>query len=176
MANAERGASRAHGDWRQPVTVRPRGPVRAAVLSLVTVSLYGFWWWWDVGRQLRALGEPADPGRALAAVTVGFLAVVPPFQSVHRTTAMIAAAQRRAGVTPTPGPSATVAIAALAAPGAIVWAATSTGRAFGGVSSRCDLAAARDGVRRLRAAAAEPGHRSVGTGGTVRGRRCRFRV
>jgi DNA-binding transcriptional LysR family regulator len=74
------------------VAVRPRGPVRAAVLPLVTVSLYGFWWWWDVGWPLRVLGRPADPGRVLAAVTVGWFAVVPPFRSVHRTTAMIAAA------------------------------------------------------------------------------------
>lgn len=30
---------------QQVVTIRPRSPVRAAVLSLVTFSLYGFWWW-----------------------------------------------------------------------------------------------------------------------------------
>lgn len=57
--------------------------MRAAVLSLVTVSVCGFWWW-DVGRQLRVLGQPADPWRALTAVTVGLLAIVPSFLSVHR--------------------------------------------------------------------------------------------
>ena len=71
-------------------------PVRAAVLALVTVSLYGFWWWRDEPAAEGALGQPADPGRALAAVTVGWLALVPPFLSVHRTTTMIAAAQRSA--------------------------------------------------------------------------------
>ena len=115
---------------RRPATVRQRGPVRAAVLALVTVSLYGFWWWRDVNRQLQALGQPADPGRALAAVTVGWLLLVPPFLSVHRTTTMIAAAQRRAGLTRTLNPSAAVTIAAVAGAGAIAWFAM----AFPGIS------------------------------------------
>lgn len=111
--------------WRegQPVTVRRRSPSRAAALSLVTVSVYGFWWW-DANRPLRALGRPAGPGRALAAVTVGFAALIPPFLSVHRTATMIAEAQRRAGQADVLSPSAPVAIAAVAAAGAVAWVAT----------------------------------------------------
>ena len=107
------------------MTIRPRSPVRAAVLSLVTFSLYGFWWWWDVNRQLKAAGQPAHPWRALAAVTVGWLAVVPPFWSVYRTATMIGAAERRTGVASTVNPSAAVTIAAVAAVGAGAWVATS---------------------------------------------------
>jgi hypothetical protein len=110
---------------RQALTLRPRSPVRAAVLSLVTFSLYGFWWWWDVGRQLKALGQPAHPWRALAAVTVGWLAVVPPFRSVQRTATMIGAAQRRTGMASSVNASAAVTIAAVAAAGAIAWVVTS---------------------------------------------------
>ena len=110
---------------RRALTLRPRSPVRAAVLSLVTFSLYGFWWWWDVSRQLKALGQPAHPWRALAAVTVGWLAVVPPFRSVQRTATMIGAAQRRTGMASTVNASAAVTIAAVAAAGAITWVATS---------------------------------------------------
>lgn len=90
-----------------------------APLTLVTVSLYGFWWWWEVNRQLRALEQPADPGRALAAVTVGWLLLIPPFLSVHQTATMIAEVQRRAGLTRTVNPAAAVAIAAVAGAGAI---------------------------------------------------------
>jgi hypothetical protein len=120
-------------DRQQAVTIRPRSPVRVAVLSLVTFSLYGFWWWWDVNRQLKAAGQPASPWRALAAVTAGWLAVVPPFRSVQRTTTMIAAAERRTGMASTVNPSAAVAIAAVAAAGAIAWVATSLAAASVGI-------------------------------------------
>jgi hypothetical protein len=110
---------------RHPVTISTRSPVRAAVLSLVTFSLYGFWWWWDLSRQLKVLGQPAHPWRALAAVTVGWVAVIPPFRSVQRTAAMIAAADRRTGTDPTVSPPVAVTIAATAAAGAAAWAVTS---------------------------------------------------
>jgi len=118
---------------QQAVTIRPRSPVRAAVLSLVTFSLYGFWWWWDVNRQLKAAGQPAHPWRALAAVTVGWLAVVPPFRSVYRTATMIGAAERRTGVAGTVNPSAAVTIAAVAAVGAGAWVATSLAAVSAGI-------------------------------------------
>jgi len=118
---------------QQALTLRPRSPVRAAVLSLVTFSLYGFWWWWDVNRQLRALGQPAHPWRALAAVTVGWLAVVAPFRSVHRTATMIGAAERRTGMASAVNPSLAVTIAAVAAAGAIAWVATSLAALSAGI-------------------------------------------
>jgi hypothetical protein len=114
-----------------------RGPVRAAVLSLVTVLLCGFWWWGHVNRQLRVLGRPADPGRALAAVTVGWLGVVLPFRSVHRTTAMIAEAERGAGLISALNPLAAVAIAAVARAGAVAWVATSLAGLSAGFLSGC---------------------------------------
>jgi hypothetical protein len=110
---------------QQALTIRPRSPVRAAVLSLVTFSLYGFWWWWDVNRQLKAAGQPAHPWRAVAAVTAGWLTVVAPFRSVRRTATMIGAAERHAGMTSTVNPSLAVTIAAVAAAGAVAWVATS---------------------------------------------------
>jgi Domain of unknown function (DUF4234) len=49
---------------RQAMTLRPRSPVRAAILSAVTLTLYGFWWWWELNRELRARGEATHPWRA----------------------------------------------------------------------------------------------------------------
>lgn len=118
---------------RRPVTISMRSPVRAAVLSLVTFSLYGFWWWWDLSRQLKVLGQPARPWRALAAVTVGWVAVIPPFWSVQRTATMIAAAERRTGAVHAVSPQAAVTIAATAAAGAAAWAATSLAALTAGI-------------------------------------------
>jgi hypothetical protein len=95
VANTEHQGSRSPGGWQLlPVTARPRGPM----LSLVTRSLSGYRWW-DVSRQLRALGQRADPERVLAAVRVGVFGVVPPFLLVRRATMMIAAAQARVAAT-----------------------------------------------------------------------------
>jgi len=99
VANTDHQGSRSPGGWQLlPVTARPRGPVRDAVLSLVTMSLSGYRWW-DVSRQLRARGQRADRERVLAAVTVGVFGVVPPFLLVHRATTMIAAAPARVAAT-----------------------------------------------------------------------------
>jgi hypothetical protein len=153
---------------RRPGTIRQRGPVRTAVLSLVTMSLYGFWWWREVNRQLRALGQPADPGRALAAVTTGWLALIPPFLSVHRTATMIAAVQRRGGLVRTVNPAAAVAIAAVAGAGAIAWFALAFPRGVLRHRHRYHLAADRDGVRRLYTGRTQPGHRPADSSGIVR--------
>jgi hypothetical protein len=119
----------------------PRSPLRAAVLALVTLSLYGFWWWWDVNRQLRSLGQPARPWRSLAMVTLGWLVVpvavvagrpgaavvlsaVPValcLLAVHRTATMIAAAQRRAGTHARLAAPVAVALTAVALGAAVAW-------------------------------------------------------
>jgi hypothetical protein len=110
---------------QQAVTITTRSPVRAAVLSLVTFSLYGFWWWWDINRQVKSLGQPAHPWRALAAVTAGWIAVVPPFWSVQRTATMIAAAEYRTGIPDTVSAPVALILAAIAAAGAAAWAVLS---------------------------------------------------
>jgi hypothetical protein len=106
---------------QQPMIISRRSPVRVAVLSLVTFSVYGFWWWWDINRQLRALGQPAHPWRALVAVTAGWIAVIPPFWSAQHTSTMIAAAERGTGIPDTVSAPVAVTIAAVAAAGAAAW-------------------------------------------------------
>jgi hypothetical protein len=78
-----------------------RSPWRAAVLSAVTLTVYGLWWWFDVNRQLQRAGGQVRAWRSLAAVTVGWVGVVFPFRSVEATTTDIVAAQREAGLSPT---------------------------------------------------------------------------
>lgn len=129
----------------RPRAVHPRSPVRAAVLSLVTASVYGFWWWWDLNRQLRALGQPARPWKALGLVTLGWLVVLPALLAswmwvvvalsvvpvglslvaVQQTTLMVAAAQRARGAAGTVSVKVAVGLAAAALAGAVAWFAFS---------------------------------------------------
>lgn len=130
----------APGGAVHPAGVHPRSPVRAAVLSLVTASIYGFWWW-DLNRQLRVLGQPARPWRALAMVTLGWLVVAAPLLAdlpwvvvalsvipvvlsvvaVYRTADLITAAQLAAGRPGTVSPEVAVTITTLALLGAVTW-------------------------------------------------------
>lgn len=101
-------------------------PRRAAVLALVTLTVWGFWWWWDLNRRLARAGQPAKPGQELTAVTLGWVAVVPPFRSVQRTVSRIAAAQARAGLPATADPHTAVELAVMAAAGFVAFVAGST--------------------------------------------------
>jgi hypothetical protein len=107
---------------QQAVTLPPRSPVRAAILSAVTLTLYGFWWWWELNRELRARGEATHPWRALDAVTLGWAVIVAPFRSVYDTTAAVAAAQRRTGLAPAAHPKTAVGLAITAAAGLVLFA------------------------------------------------------
>lgn len=66
-------------------------------------------------------------------MTAGWIAVVPPFRSVHRTATMIGAAERGAGTASTVNASAAVTIAAVAAVGAVAWVATSLAALSAGI-------------------------------------------
>ena len=66
-------------------------------------------------------------------MTAGWIAVVPPFRSVHRTATMIGAAERGAGMAGTVNASAAVTIAAVAAVGAGAWVATSLAAVSAGI-------------------------------------------
>lgn len=92
-----------------------RSPWKAAVWSVLTLTVYGFWWWWEVNREVRARRGGVDPWRSLAEVTVGWLGVVFPFRSVLRTTTAIAELQ----TTRTMRPDVAVWLAAVAAAGMV---------------------------------------------------------
>ena len=125
--------------------VRQRSPARAALWSLLTVSVYGFWWWWELNRQLRALGEPVRPWEALGRVTLGWLvvglalvlgwpwaavvlSVIPvasSLLSVLETTGRMAALQRTTGTPVTVSLPIALGLAGVALVGAVAWLALS---------------------------------------------------
>lgn len=87
-----------------------RSPVGVAVLVVVTLGIYGLFWWYFVNRELadygRALGtrELGDsPVKSLLALFPGGLIVVPAIWTTVTTFQRVQAAQRHAGETPING-------------------------------------------------------------------------
>ena len=85
--------------------MRVRPPWAVALLLVVTAGVYYWVWYWRVNRELRdygrAFGPPnpldVDLRRALLAVTVGSVVVVPAAVSVRETFDRIVAAERLSG-------------------------------------------------------------------------------
>lgn len=119
MTTLVQGSNRAETEGRRKPRIR--NPYSAATLAVVTLTVYGFWWWWDLNRQLRRQGEAGRPWRALAAVTVGWVLIVPPFRSVRDTTRAIASAQRHVGLEPTVTDRTALRLAAIASAGLLLF-------------------------------------------------------
>ena len=86
-------------------TVKVRSPVWAVVWTVLTLGIYGAYWWYQVNREMRDLGRAdakADlgdsPGTSLLAVTLGALVIVPPFVSLYNGCKRVQAAQELAGI------------------------------------------------------------------------------
>ena len=77
-----------------------RSPVGVLLLNLITVGIYGIYWWYAINREMAELGrarnDPSlgeEPGRSLLAVTLGAFLIVPPFVSLWNTCKRIERAQ-----------------------------------------------------------------------------------
>jgi hypothetical protein len=80
--------------------VKTRHPFAPLGLSLLTLGVYMFYWYYTINREMRDLGEEVKPGRALLAITLGALIIVPAIMSLYNTGARVARVQERASVTP----------------------------------------------------------------------------
>jgi hypothetical protein len=84
-----------------PVTLR--GPLFVGLLSFVTLGIYAVYWIYQTAKHLRDYGHAHGrdlgqrPGRTLLAMTVGWLAIVPPFVAMYRQARRLQQAQRIAG-------------------------------------------------------------------------------
>src|SRR4051794_17228332 len=83
-----------------------REPWGVAVLTLVTVGIYGLVWYYKINREMRDLGQArgtdelgTSPGTSLLAVTLGAIPLlIPLIISYVNTGKRIQAAQRLAGI------------------------------------------------------------------------------
>jgi hypothetical protein len=87
-----------------------RSIVWVIVLELVTLFIYGFFWWYFIHRELRDYGRAkgttelgTSPGTSLLAITLGLLVIVPALVSVFNGFKRVQAAQRLTGIEPING-------------------------------------------------------------------------
>ena len=81
-----------------------RTPWVVAVLTLVTLGIYGFVWYYKINREMADYGKANghaelgdSPGTSLLAVTLGALIIVPAIISIVHTHQRIIALQRATG-------------------------------------------------------------------------------
>jgi hypothetical protein len=91
-------------------TATTRDPLGVALLTLLTLGIYFFVWYYKVNREMSALGRARgtnelgdNPGNSLLAVTLGALLIVPAIVSVYNTFLRTQAAARLTGVEPLNG-------------------------------------------------------------------------
>ena len=91
-------------------TAKVRSVVWVIVLELVTVGIYGFFWWYFIHRELRDYGRAkgttelgTSPGKSLLAITLGLLIIVPALISIYNGFKRVQAAQRLTGSEPING-------------------------------------------------------------------------
>jgi Domain of unknown function (DUF4234) len=89
---------------------KTRDPLGVALLSLVTLGIYFFVWYYKVNREMADLGRARgtdelgdSPGTSLLAVTLGALIIVPALISLYNTFQRTQAAARLTGVEPLNG-------------------------------------------------------------------------
>ncbi len=71
-------------------TAKIRHPVAVPVLTIITIGIYGLYWWYQINREMRDLGEARNadglgekPLNSLLAYFPGALIIVPPYVSLY---------------------------------------------------------------------------------------------
>jgi hypothetical protein len=85
-------------------TAKVRNPLGVLGLSLVTIGIYFFFWWYFINREMRDLGRARNtdlgqnPGNSVLAITLGALVIVPAIVTMWTTSARLENAQETVGI------------------------------------------------------------------------------
>lgn len=85
-------------------TAKIRNPLGVLGLTLITLGIYGIFWYYFTNKELAEIGKAHDtdecgdsPGTSVLAVTLGALVIVPAFISGYKFCKRLSAAERLAG-------------------------------------------------------------------------------
>jgi hypothetical protein len=85
-------------------TAKLRNPWGVIGLTLITIGIYYFFWWYFINREMRDFGRARDadlgqnPGNSVLAVTLGALIIVPAIISLWTTSDRIQRTQETAAL------------------------------------------------------------------------------
>jgi hypothetical protein len=89
---------------------KKRNPWGVLGLSLITLGIYHFVWWYKINKEMVELGRAKgtgelgdNPTTSLLALVPGFLIIVPPLVSYYKGTQRMQAAARLTGAEPVNG-------------------------------------------------------------------------
>jgi hypothetical protein len=77
-----------------------RSPLVVLGLVLITLGIYGFYWYYKVNEEIKRYtgDQTISPSRSLLAVIPGFLLIVPPFIAYYNTANHIVRMQEQRGL------------------------------------------------------------------------------
>ncbi len=98
-------------------TYLKRNPLGVLGLVLITLGIYGFYWFYKVNEEIKTYtkDETISPGRSLLAVIPGFLLIVPPFIAYYNSANHVVDMQQRRGITSQISPALVVIL------GLVIW-------------------------------------------------------
>jgi Domain of unknown function (DUF4234) len=85
-------------------TAKVRNPLAVVGLSLITIGVYYFFWWYFINREMRDLGRARNtdlgqnPGQSVLAITLGALIIVPAIVTLWTTSGRIESSQEAVGI------------------------------------------------------------------------------
>lgn len=101
----------------EPVTIEDqrylkRNPLGVLALSIVTVGIYFFYWYYKINDELRSFehDESISPTRSLMAILFGWIIIVPPFLAFYNTARHVQKAEQRLGAQPQLEPALVIVI------------------------------------------------------------------
>ena len=87
-----------------PATAKIRNPLGVIGLTLITIGIYGIFWYYFINREMADFGRARgttelgdSPGKSVLAVTLGALVIVPALISLYNTCKRAEATARLAG-------------------------------------------------------------------------------
>jgi len=94
-------------------TYLKRNPLGVLGLTLITLGIYGFYWFYKVNEEIqRYTGDQTiSPSRSLLAVIPGFLLIVPPFIAYYNTSNHVVQMQQQRGIVSQISPALVVILA-----------------------------------------------------------------
>ncbi len=93
-------------------TYLKRNPLGVLGLSVVTIGIYGLYWYYKVNDEIRRFerDDSISPARSILALLPGALLIVPPIIAVYNTAQHILKMEERAGIQQQISPALTVVL------------------------------------------------------------------